>query len=195
MIENFAQFATASTAFALIPNFSEEFEANMNSGPQEADLYKAVSSEETASESGISSLSTSSGNNNAKARYAKGCCCWRARDKEIPLGETTQVAVRYTKRTTFHYGARKGPRNFVHNTTLLPVLIEERESGGSSESLDSPVEKAVVGVATNNLKASPSAPASSVVKSGTRASDEAYPLFDEEIGLGGTAGDSSCSIL
>eukprot|EP00917_Polyrhabdina_sp_WS-2016_P019073 GHVP01040992.1.p1 GENE.GHVP01040992.1~~GHVP01040992.1.p1 ORF type:complete len:182 (-),score=30.74 GHVP01040992.1:242-787(-) len=171
-----------------------------------------VAGEETASESGISSLSTSSGNNNAKARYPKGCCCWRARDKGILLGGTTEVANRYvyTKRTTFHYSARKGPRNFVPNTKRLPVLIEERESGGSSESLDSPVEKAVVGVATNNLKATPSGSASSVVKSGTRASDEAYPLFDEEdeeIGLGGTAedyrndhpqgipGDSSCSIL
>eukprot|EP00917_Polyrhabdina_sp_WS-2016_P019098 GHVP01041024.1.p1 GENE.GHVP01041024.1~~GHVP01041024.1.p1 ORF type:complete len:206 (-),score=30.45 GHVP01041024.1:65-682(-) len=39
MIENLSQFASASTAFALIPNFSEDFEANMNAGPQEAVPY------------------------------------------------------------------------------------------------------------------------------------------------------------
>eukprot|EP00917_Polyrhabdina_sp_WS-2016_P019079 GHVP01040999.1.p1 GENE.GHVP01040999.1~~GHVP01040999.1.p1 ORF type:complete len:139 (-),score=24.07 GHVP01040999.1:127-543(-) len=58
MIENFAQFATASTAFAVIPNFSEDFEANMNAGPQEAVPH--VGQEKKTNLDEESSLSSSS---------------------------------------------------------------------------------------------------------------------------------------
>eukprot|EP00917_Polyrhabdina_sp_WS-2016_P019083 GHVP01041004.1.p1 GENE.GHVP01041004.1~~GHVP01041004.1.p1 ORF type:complete len:180 (-),score=19.40 GHVP01041004.1:56-595(-) len=163
MIENLSQFATASTAFAVIPNFSEDFEANMNAGPQEAvphvgsekktylgeeresscssespeefeanmnsgsqeadrpsspsstrkpfsagpassrarsadvpDLglqpCKAVSPKETASEPVVSlpghPLSFPKSCYYEKPRYAKGCCCWPAKDEGILLGGT-----------------------------------------------------------------------------------------------------------